>query len=284
MRLWHGICIGVLVATTAMAQGAGQRTPQAGAPLASALDGTFAPHAMPKLGGGIEGFNVDLAEEIGRRLGRPVTIDSLGFAGLIPALNAGRYDFIAAPTTVTAQRSQNLLFSEPYLDTNMQFVVLRGVTLTSLEQLRGQTISVNKGSLYDTWAQANAERYGFRISAFDTQTDAIQDVIARRSFANLAGNTALAFAVRRLPALQLGLEIETGQYWSIPVRRDNPALRDDIDWAIECMKRDGVIARLYEKWFGVAPRPGAAAVTLFAGRGTPGFDGYDPTPQSRPCG
>jgi polar amino acid transport system substrate-binding protein len=282
MRLWHGICVGVLLATTALAQGTTQGTGST-APLASALDGTFAPHAMPKLGGGIEGFNVDLAEEIGRRLGRPVTIDSLGFAGLIPALNAGRYDFIAAPTTVTAQRSQNLLFSEPYLDTNMQFVVLRGVTLTSLEQLRGQTISVNKGSLYDTWAQENAQRYGFRVNAFDTQTDAIQDVIARRSFANLAGNTALAFAVRRLPALQLGLELETGQYWSIPVRRDNPQLRDDIDWAIECMKRDGVIARLYEKWFGIAPRSGAASVTVFPGRGTPGFDGFDPTPQSRPC-
>lgn len=277
MRIWQGVCAGLLLVSSAMAQ-------TAPAPLSSALDGTFAPHAMPKLGGGIEGFNVDLAEEIGRRLGRPVTIDALGFAGLIPALNAGRYDFIAAPTTVTAQRSENLLFSEPYLNTNMQFAVLRGATLTDLEQLRGQTISVNKGSLYDTWAQQNAQRYGFRVNTFDTQSDAIQDVIARRSFANLAGNTALAFAVRRLPALQLALELETGQYWSIPVRRDNRELRDQIDWAIECMKRDGAIARIYEKWFGVAPRPGSAPVTIFEGRGTPGFDGFDPTPQSRPCG
>lgn len=279
MRIWHGVSIALLLATAVVAQPA-----QAPAPLATALDGTFAPHAMPRLGGGIEGFNVDLAEEIGRRLGRPVRIDALSFSGLIPALNAGRYDFVAAPTTVTPQRSESLLFSEPYLDTNMQFVVRRGATLTDLAQLRGQTISVNKGSLYESWARANEQRYGFRFAAFDTQADAIQDVIAGRSFANLAGNTALAFAVRRLPALQLALEIETGQYWSIPVRRDSRELRDRIDHALECMKRDGFMARLVERWFGAPPRPGSASITVFPGRGTPGFDGYDPTPHERGCG
>ena len=43
--------------------------------------GTFAPHAMPKLGGGYEGFNIDLATEIGKRLKRPITIDAMQFSG-----------------------------------------------------------------------------------------------------------------------------------------------------------------------------------------------------------
>ena len=37
-------------------------------PLRTGVDGTFAPHAMPKMSGGVEGFNIDLAEEIARRL------------------------------------------------------------------------------------------------------------------------------------------------------------------------------------------------------------------------
>ena len=41
-------------------------------PLKTVVDGTFAPHAMPKLGGGYEGFNIDLANEIGKRLKRKV--------------------------------------------------------------------------------------------------------------------------------------------------------------------------------------------------------------------
>src|SRR5436305_11732118 len=70
-------------------------------PLRTAVDGTFAPHAMPKLGGGYEGFNIDLAEEIGRRMKRKVIIDATQFSGLVPGLQAGTYDFLAAPTTVT---------------------------------------------------------------------------------------------------------------------------------------------------------------------------------------
>ena len=70
-------------------------------PIRTGIDATFAPHAMPKLGGGLEGFNIDLANELAKRLGRPITIDGTEFSALIPALNAKKYDFLIAPTTVT---------------------------------------------------------------------------------------------------------------------------------------------------------------------------------------
>ena len=77
-----------------------------------ALDGTFAPHAMPKLGGGIEGFNVDLANTIGERLGVEMDIVATQFSGILPGLQAGTYDFVVAPTTITEERANNLLFSQ----------------------------------------------------------------------------------------------------------------------------------------------------------------------------
>src|ERR1700730_11285460 len=92
-------------------------------PLKTAVDATFAPHAMPKLSGGIEGFNVDLANEIAKRLHRGIEIDATQFSGLLPGLQAGSYDFIAAPTTVTKERAENMLFTEGYLNTDFQFVV-----------------------------------------------------------------------------------------------------------------------------------------------------------------
>ena len=66
-------------------------------PLRTAVDGTFAPHAFPNLSGGYEGFNVDLANEIAKRLKRKIVIDAAQFSGLVPALQAGTYDFLAAP-------------------------------------------------------------------------------------------------------------------------------------------------------------------------------------------
>src|SRR5258705_12338291 len=84
-------------------------------PLRTGVDGTFAPHAMPKLGGGIEGFQIDLFTEVAKRMKRQITIDSVSFSTLIPGLQAGRYDFIAAPTTVTKERARSMVFTAGYL-------------------------------------------------------------------------------------------------------------------------------------------------------------------------
>ena len=75
-------------------------------PLVVGVDGTFAPHAMPKLGGGVEGFNIDLVTEAGRRMGRKVEIFAAEFSGLIPAMQSGKIDFVGAPTTVTPERAK----------------------------------------------------------------------------------------------------------------------------------------------------------------------------------
>src|SRR5262245_35885805 len=90
-------------------------------PLRTGVDGTFAPHAMPKLGGGVEGFQIDLFTEVARRMKREITIDAVSFSTLIPGMQAGRYDFIAAPTTVTKERAENMLFTAGYLWTAYQF-------------------------------------------------------------------------------------------------------------------------------------------------------------------
>ena len=253
-------------------------------PLRTGVDGTFAPHAMPKLDGGVEGFNVDLANEIGKRLGRKVEITATQFSGLLPALQAGTFDFIAAPTTVTPDRAENLLFVEGYLNTDYQFVVKKDTPdIKSLEEFKGKTISVNKGSAYDKWARDLEEKIGWKVESYGTNTDAVQAVLVGRAFANVAGNTVSAWVVKNNPQLKLSYLHSTGLVWSAPLRKDNVALRNKIDEAIECMKMDGTIARMHEKWFGTKPQPGSAAVTVYPGYGVPGMPGYDPTEHTPKC-
>ncbi len=73
-------------------------------PLHTGVDATFAPHTFPNLsGGGYQGFNIDLANEFAKRLKRKITIDATQYSGLLPAMQAGTYDFVAAPTTVTKE-------------------------------------------------------------------------------------------------------------------------------------------------------------------------------------
>jgi polar amino acid transport system substrate-binding protein len=108
-------------------------------------------------------------------------------------------------------------------------------------------------------------------------------VIAGRAYANVAGNTAIAWAVKGNPQLKLGYLHSTGLVWAIALRKDSVALRDTLDEALECLKSDGTIAKLHEKWFGIAPAPGSAAVTPFPGHGVPGFAGYDAATHEAKC-
>jgi polar amino acid transport system substrate-binding protein len=169
----------------------------------TAVDATFAPHAMRKLDGTIEGFNVDMAMEIGKRLKRPVNIEGTQFSGLIPGLNAKKYDWIAAPTTVTPQRAEQMLFTEGYLDTDFQFLVKKSdAEINSLDDLKGKTISVNKGSAYETWAKENMGKFGFKYDTYDTNADAVQAVLSGRANANFAGNTVVAWAAKQNPLVK----------------------------------------------------------------------------------
>jgi polar amino acid transport system substrate-binding protein len=249
------------------------------------VDGTFAPHAFPTMDGKTQGFQVDLFDEIGKRMGRRIEITSASFSGLIPALNAGRYDFLCAPTTVTPERAASLLFTEGALYTELQFGIRRGTPpIRSDEDLRGKTISVNKGTPYEAWVNNNRERLNLTLLAFDTQPDAVQAVLQGRAYANLSGNTVIKYSASRTPQYVADYALPgTRFHWGTPFRQGDTASRDAMERVMECMKQDGTVARLSEKWFGAPPKPDDGEVTVFPGFGVPGLPGYDATPHAVSC-
>lgn len=254
-------------------------------PLKTGVDGTFAPHAMPKLGGGIEGFQIDLFTEVAKRMKRDITIDAVSFSTLIPGMQAGRYDFIAAPTTVTKERAEAMLFTSGYLWTAFQFGIKKGTPpIKGWADLKGKSVSVNKGTPYETLAKAEAEKNGFTVQVYDTQPDATQAVLSGRAYATLGGNTTIVYAASKNPMFVADLELkDTRAHWAAPVRKDNVALRNQLQDTLDCMKKDGTIAKMAEKWFGKKPDADDLAVVITPGYGVPGMPGYDPTPHELKC-
>lgn len=283
MKLAHtgGLVALSLAAATLSAQA---QTAQIQPSYRTALDGTFAPHAMPSLSGGVEGFNVDLGNLIAERLGAEMTIDAAQFSGLIPALQAGTYDFLMAPVTVNAERSENLLFTEGFMDTNFAFVVPAGSEpRTTLDDFRGLTIAVNRGSAYHTYLDERATEYGWTVVPFGTNTDAVEAVATGRADANLGGNTVSAWAALQNPAVDLSFEIQTGLVWALAFRQDDVETRNLIDSVLECLKSEGALAELSERWFGVTPAAGSTIVTPTPGYGVPGFTGYQDSDHTPSC-
>ena len=254
-------------------------------PLHTAVDANFPPHAFTRLDGTLDGFQIDLGAALGRVLHRPVEIDAGNFAGLIPAMNAGRYDFLLAPVTATKERAENMLFTEGYLFTAFQFGIHKGAApITSLDQLKGKVVTVNKGSAYDGWVHDNAEKYGFTPLVLDTFTDATLAVAQNRAYAQLGGNTSIRYAAQKNPQFVADYVItDTRAHWSLAARKGDTATRDLLDNALKCRKQDGTLVKLSEKWFGTTPAPDDAERVIFPGYGVPGLPGYDPTPPEPHC-
>ena len=82
-----------------------------------------------------------------------------------------------------------------------------------------------------------------------------------------------------------GIELvkDTRAHWAAPVPKDKPQLRAQLQDALDCMKKDGTIAKFYEKWFSKKPGPDDLAVVITPGYGVPGMPGYDPTPHDLKC-
>ncbi len=254
-------------------------------PLRTGVDGTYAPHAMPKLGGGVEGFQIDLFNEVARRMHRDIVIESASFSGLIPALQSGRYDFLTAPTTVTPERAQALLFTQGYLWTAFQFGIRKGsAPLKGWEDLKGKVVSVNKGTPYETLSKKMGEQ--IRLHRADLRHPARRGAgrgVGPR-LCQSRGQHGDQVRSQQEPAIRPDLLLsDTKAHWAAPFRKDEAALRGEVEDVLKCMKKDGTVAKLSEKWFGSKPAPDDLENVSFPGHGIPDLPGYEPNAPDPDC-
>ena len=261
-----------------------QATPVLAETLVTGVDPTFAPMAMQNLKGELEGFNVDLGRALAKEMGITIKVEPSQFSAIIPALNAGKYDFVLAPTTATAQRAQTLLFSEGYFNTDYTFVQRKNSeAITELEQLKNKTVTVNSGSAYEAWAKENESKYGFKYQVFSTTADAVQAVLSGLADAALIDNISGPWAAKKNPMLQTSYTIRSGNVFALVFRKDDVEGRNRLANALKCLKEKGVVADLVEKWLGTKPGPDAASVVIEQGQGVQGLPGYDATPAQYSC-
>src|SRR5262249_16091072 len=149
----------------------------------------------------------------------------------------------------------------------------------------GKSVAVNKGTPYETLSKQMGEKYGFTVQVYDTQPDATQAVLSGRAYATLGGNTTIVYAASKNPNFIADLELkDTRAHWAAPVPKDNPKLRAQLQEALDGMKKDGTMAKFYEKWFNKKPESDDLAVVITPGYGPPGMPVHEPTPHELHCG
>lgn len=275
-KLIAGIAISLLAAGAASAE-----------TMKVAADVGYSPHVMASASGGVEGYNVDIIAEMAKRMGVKHEVIDQEWSGIFAGLAAGKYGVIIAPTTVTKERATKMLFGEPYFEVNFQFLIKKGAPqINNLEDLAGKTIAVNKGNFYDKWLSApeRMDKYKWQLVRFGKNADAIAAVAAGRADANFAGDTVMGWTAQKNPLVEpSNLVISSGRVGAMAFHTTSAEMRATFEKVMECMKADGTIAKIHEKWTGQAPVAGGAAYKVVDGIGVPGFANYDSSPSNSGC-
>src|ERR687885_392283 len=107
-----------------------------------ATEGAYAPWNFTGAGGKLEGFEIDLANDLCARMKVKCEIVAQDWDGIIPALQAKKYDAIMAGMSITDERKKVIDFSRPYANAPNTFVVAANSPLAKMP-LTGQTVDLS---------------------------------------------------------------------------------------------------------------------------------------------
>lgn len=212
--------------------------------------------------GAFEGFEVEVAAEVAKRLGLDAEFQDMGFQALFAATASGRIDFAISSISITNDRLQNQSFTQPYYDSDGTVIGREDSTVASLEDLNGKVIGVVAGTTGEAWANENKDALGIaEVKSYNAQQDLLLEVQNGRIEGGAGEIAGFQYAMTQTPGLKILVRIPTGERFAMMAGKDHPLVAKAND-AISAMKEDGTLAAIHRKWFGVDPDPGTSTVTV----------------------
>jgi polar amino acid transport system substrate-binding protein len=253
--------------------------------ITAASDVGLPPFAFSGDDGKYRGIDMDIAAALSEQIGATIEVIDQPWSTTYPGLNAKKFDIVLSPATVSAERAKAMLFVEPYGDAIYGFLTKKaGAKIATIDDLRGKTIAVNKGNLFDRWLSQRQAEYGWTVNRFDKTSDAAAAVAAGQADAAMMYVAAAGWMSKQNEALTpSSFTINNGEVYAYSVRLADKDLRERLDRGLECLKQNGKLATIFKKWTGLDPLPGGAVVTVAAGYGVPGFPNYDEAPHALTC-
>jgi polar amino acid transport system substrate-binding protein len=168
------------------------------------------------------GFDIDLANEVAKRLGLRTVIRNTDFDTISSgeALNNDKCDVAAAALTITGERARVLDFSSPYFNATQALVVPDGSGIDSLDDLSGDRIGVQAGTTGELYVSDNAPRsvevVPYRVAS---QIDAALD--SGKVDAAVYDGTVVSDVIDRYPEFEFAERFFTGEQYGMAVKKNS---------------------------------------------------------------
>ena len=254
MKMFFAITAAACLAATAASTSASAETLKVG------TECTYHPFNYRTEDGKLTGYDVDVANEIGKRIGAEIDYVCQEWKGMIPALLAGKFDLIVASMSITDKRLEQIDFSGPYRVSIGQFVgkpdlaLFKGDTVNP-DGFKGVKIGLERATTYEDWIKATVP--AAEVAYYDSNEAMYLDLAAGRvdaimtnpmkaylKFLSKEGNDK--FAV-------LGPQIAEEKYFGtgvgVGMRKGTDHLRGRIDQALKTMTEDGTLSQFSLKYF-----------------------------------
>ncbi|EGQ8261044.1 amino acid ABC transporter substrate-binding protein [Vibrio parahaemolyticus] len=248
MKNWVKVAIAAIALSAATVQAA---VDTAATEVKVGMSGRYFPFTFVKQDK-LQGFEVDMWDEIGKRNDYKIEYVTSNFSGLFGLLETGRIDTISNQITMTDERKAKYLFADPYVIDGAQITVRKGNdSIKGVDDLAGKIVAVNLGSNFEQLLRQYDKDGKINIKTYDTGIE--HDVALGR---------ADAFVMDRLSALELikktGLPLELAgepfetiqNAWPFVNNEKGQKLQAEVNKALAEMRADGTVEKISVKWFG----------------------------------
>ena len=225
---------------------AGELTTVMAGKLTMATNATFPPYEMTTDSGDIEGIDVDTAKAIAEKLGLELQVDDMEFDAALLSVQQGKADIAMAGITVTDERKAVMAFSDSYATGIQSIIVPEGSDIASPDDLAGKKIGTQRGTtgyIYCT------DDFGEdSVVAYDNGLAAVQALNNGQVDAVVIDNAPAKEYVAANPGLKVLETSYAEEDYAIGMNKDNTALVEAVNAALEDLKADGTLQSIVDKY------------------------------------
>ncbi|MGG1398897.1 ABC transporter substrate-binding protein [Bacillus salipaludis] len=228
-------------------EGADKESGKANKVLTMATSADFAPFESRDTAGNPQGFDIDLANMIAKELGYKLEIKDMKFDGLIGALQANRADMVLAGMSATEKRKKNVDFSTEYNRSGEMFITLKGSNIKTVDDLKGNTVGVQLGTIQEEGAKALQKKVKFDVKPLDNATTLIQELLSKRiQVAYMDKSVATGYIKKQNLA---GFDDPTSSSPGMAVAFPKGSkLVGDVNGVLKKLEDNGKLQELKDKW------------------------------------